>query len=105
MAAVVTCHDLFNLPCHSRAKRFSTERSSSSSFSDPPRPSITAAFSLTVPSLVNLTGDRQDNRTGAQEMSALRLYQLDPTLDPRWEELLERNPSASVFHPSEWLRA
>lgn len=33
------------------------------------------------------------------------LYQIDPLSDPRWEELLQRHPSASVFHSTAWLRA
>lgn len=35
----------------------------------------------------------------------MRIYQLDPTKDRRWSELLERHPDASVFHTAEWLRA
>jgi hypothetical protein len=33
------------------------------------------------------------------------VYQLDPLKDPRWAELVERHPSASVFHTTAWLRA
>ena len=32
-------------------------------------------------------------------------YQLDPILDKRWAELVERHPKASVFHTVEWLKA
>jgi len=32
-------------------------------------------------------------------------YQLDPTEDPRWTELVERHPRASVFHTVGWLNA
>lgn len=31
--------------------------------------------------------------------------ELDPLSDPRWEDLLQRHPFASVFHTSGWLRA
>jgi hypothetical protein len=33
------------------------------------------------------------------------LYSLDPLSDPRWAALVERNPRASVFHSTKWLRA
>jgi len=32
-------------------------------------------------------------------------YQLDPTKDARWAELVERHPKASVFHTVGWLQA
>ena len=32
-------------------------------------------------------------------------YQLDPTKDSRWAELVERHPRASVFHTVAWLQA
>ncbi len=32
-------------------------------------------------------------------------YQLDPTNDPRWTDLVERHPRASVFHTVGWLNA
>jgi len=32
-------------------------------------------------------------------------YRLDPILDPRWGQLVERHPLASVFHSVPWLRA
>jgi hypothetical protein len=32
-------------------------------------------------------------------------YQLDPTKDARWTELVERHPKASVFHTAAWLEA
>ena len=35
----------------------------------------------------------------------MRIYQIDPTKDARWPELLERHPSASVFHSVDWLSA
>src|ERR1700722_3420959 len=33
------------------------------------------------------------------------LHRLDPLKDPRWNDLLERHPAASVFHSTEWLEA
>src|SRR5246127_2772355 len=41
----------------------------------------------------------------AQSVSRLCCYQLDPTQDPRWTELVERQPKASVFHTVGWLKA
>ena len=35
----------------------------------------------------------------------MRIYQINPTEDPRWAELVERHPEASVFHTVGWLRA
>lgn len=35
----------------------------------------------------------------------MRIYQMDPTKDLRWAELVERHPRASVFHTVAWLRA
>jgi hypothetical protein len=32
-------------------------------------------------------------------------YQLDPIQDPRWSELVEKHPKASVFHTVAWLQA
>ena len=33
------------------------------------------------------------------------VYKLDPLRDPRWKALVERHPSASVFHTVGWLEA
>jgi Acetyltransferase (GNAT) domain len=35
----------------------------------------------------------------------MRFYQIDPTLDPRWADFVERHPNASVFHSVGWLKA
>jgi Acetyltransferase (GNAT) domain len=35
----------------------------------------------------------------------MQFYQLDPTQDPRWVELLLHHSSASVFHSVPWLKA
>jgi CelD/BcsL family acetyltransferase involved in cellulose biosynthesis len=35
----------------------------------------------------------------------MKLHQLDPTNDPRWEQFIERHPRASVFHTAGWLAA
>jgi CelD/BcsL family acetyltransferase involved in cellulose biosynthesis len=37
--------------------------------------------------------------------SAASLFQIDPTQDPRWRELVARHPLATVFHTPEWLVA
>src|SRR5215467_1497975 len=33
------------------------------------------------------------------------MYRIDPLLDPRWTEMVERHPRASVFHTPGWLEA
>ena len=33
------------------------------------------------------------------------VYRIQPLEDPRWGELLERHPGASIFHTAAWLRA
>ena len=35
---------------------------------------------------------------------SMRFYQIDPTKDARWAELVERHPKASVFHTVGWLK-
>ncbi|MCA1563304.1 MAG: GNAT family N-acetyltransferase [Acidobacteria bacterium] len=35
----------------------------------------------------------------------MTVYQLNPLQDPRWAELVQRHPRASVFHSSGWLDA
>ncbi|SRR6266851_760160 len=35
----------------------------------------------------------------------MRIYQIDPTKDKRWSDLVERHPKASVFHAVGWLEA
>jgi hypothetical protein len=33
------------------------------------------------------------------------VYEIDPLQDPRWSELLQKSPDASVFHTAGWLNA
>jgi CelD/BcsL family acetyltransferase involved in cellulose biosynthesis len=33
------------------------------------------------------------------------IYRIEPLKDSRWDDLLKRHPSASVFHSTEWLEA
>ena len=40
-----------------------------------------------------------------QPISRLCCYPLDPLQDPRWADLVEKHPKASVFHTVAWLRA
>lgn len=35
----------------------------------------------------------------------MRIYQIDPTRDGRWPDLVERHPKASVFHTTGWINA
>jgi hypothetical protein len=35
----------------------------------------------------------------------MRIHTVDPLTDPRWSELLQCHPAASVFHSPAWLRA
>ncbi len=41
----------------------------------------------------------------AQQVPALCCYNLDPTKDRRWAELVQRHPKASVFHTVGWIKA
>jgi CelD/BcsL family acetyltransferase involved in cellulose biosynthesis len=36
---------------------------------------------------------------------ATNVYEIDPLCDPRWADLVESHPRASVFHSTNWLRA
>lgn len=40
-----------------------------------------------------------------QPVPRFSCYQLDPIQDPRWAELVEKHPRASVFHTVPWLQA
>jgi hypothetical protein len=44
-------------------------------------------------------------RVDVQSAARLGCYQLDPTKDARWADLVERHPAASVFHTVGWLEA
>jgi Acetyltransferase (GNAT) domain len=35
----------------------------------------------------------------------MKFYQIDPTTDSRWAELVERHPNSSIFHTVGWLKA
>jgi Acetyltransferase (GNAT) domain len=35
----------------------------------------------------------------------MNFYQIDPTTDARWAELVERHPNSSIFHTVGWLKA
>ncbi|MCU1270102.1 MAG: hypothetical protein JWN74_1396 [Acidobacteriaceae bacterium] len=35
----------------------------------------------------------------------MSVYEIDPLADPRWDELLQQHPRASVFHSCAWLSA
>jgi hypothetical protein len=35
----------------------------------------------------------------------MKVYEIDPTRDRRWDEFLETHPDASIFHTQGWLRA
>jgi hypothetical protein len=39
------------------------------------------------------------------ESSAVKVYEIDPLHDSRWEDFVSRHPDASVFHSTHWLRA
>src|SRR6266849_6757442 len=41
----------------------------------------------------------------ANEQGKTALYQIDPLLDPRWSQLVERHPAATIFHTAGWLEA
>src|SRR5579859_3692622 len=35
----------------------------------------------------------------------MKVYQIDPTADPRWGKFIEKHPQASIFHTAGWLTA
>jgi Acetyltransferase (GNAT) domain len=35
----------------------------------------------------------------------MKIYEFNPLQDPRWENLVERHPDASIFHSTAWLEA
>src|SRR5216683_3051172 len=37
--------------------------------------------------------------------AATNVHEIDPLGDPRWDQLVENHPKASVFHSANWLRA
>ena len=37
------------------------------------------------------------------ESSAVKVYEIDPLHDSRWEDFVSRHPDASVFHSTHWL--
>src|SRR5581483_9863463 len=45
------------------------------------------------------------NPTAVQMAGIDMVYEIDPTVDFRWERLVVRHPQASVFHTREWLEA
>ena len=47
----------------------------------------------------DLSAGTQSNRPGRT------IYCIEPLTDPRWDGLLEKHPSASVFHSKAWLEA
>lgn len=40
-----------------------------------------------------------------QLQARLAVARIDPLLDPRWRQLLDRHPDAGIFHTPEWLEA
>jgi CelD/BcsL family acetyltransferase involved in cellulose biosynthesis len=39
------------------------------------------------------------------ESCAMRVYEINPLCDPRWEALVQSHPRSSVFHSTNWIRA
>ena len=35
----------------------------------------------------------------------MNVYEIDPTMDERWEDFLQSHPQASIFHTRDWLKA
>ena len=48
---------------------------------------------------------QEEGLTLATEHGMARVYEVDPLRDPRWQNLLQQHPDASIFHHVEWLRA
>jgi Acetyltransferase (GNAT) domain len=42
--------------------------------------------------------------TGRVERAANKVFEIDPLSDPRWDEMIQNHPEASVFHSKKWLR-
>jgi CelD/BcsL family acetyltransferase involved in cellulose biosynthesis len=41
----------------------------------------------------------------ATSFGTIRVLEVDPLADPRWPELVDRHPSATIFHSRAWLEA
>lgn len=46
-----------------------------------------------------------DSKSAEAEATGVTPYIVDPIADPRWTELIARDPRASVFHSPGWLKA
>jgi len=57
----------------------------------------------TIP--INRARDARCKGGTKAQKTAMKCYQIDPTKDARWMELVERHPQASVFHTVGWLEA
>src|SRR5271156_3466800 len=51
-----------------------------------------------------VTPDRSNQSRRESLEMAKKIYQIDPTKDPRWSRFLVSNPNASVFHTVGWLQ-
>jgi CelD/BcsL family acetyltransferase involved in cellulose biosynthesis len=52
-----------------------------------------------------VTADDELQSPARTEHAAANIYELDPTCDSRWGDLVNSHPQASVFHGTKWLRA
>ena len=64
-----------------------------------------AALNSGVKAAGIVTADDELQSPATTEHAAADIYELDPTRDSRWEELVDSHPQASVFHSTQWLRA
>ena len=52
-----------------------------------------------------VTADDELQSPATTEHATANIYELDPTHDSRWEDLVDSHPQASVFHSTKWLNA
>ncbi len=52
-----------------------------------------------------VAAERRSRSLRTAECSMEVAYEVDPLCDPRWLDLVDRHPRASVFHSPNWLRA
>lgn len=53
-----------------------------------------------------VSGSLSDERLAESAASRLtKLYEIDPTEDTRWSDMVERHPLGSLFHSTAWLKA
>ena len=52
-----------------------------------------------------VAADEEFQSSETTQHSSAHIYELDPTCDSRWEDLVNSHPKAAVFHSTKWLKA